>query len=33
VRDAAQAQPGTTVLVTVGRGSFAARSDGPIDEP
>jgi exodeoxyribonuclease VII large subunit len=33
VRDAAQAEPGTTVVVTVGRGSFAARSDGPIPEP
>jgi exodeoxyribonuclease VII large subunit len=32
VRDAAQAQPGAAVLVTVGRGSFAARSEGPIDE-
>jgi exodeoxyribonuclease VII large subunit len=33
VRDAEQAQAGTPVLVTVGRGSFAARSDGPIPEP
>jgi exodeoxyribonuclease VII large subunit len=33
VRDAAQAPQGATVLVTVGRGSFAARSDGPIEEP
>jgi exodeoxyribonuclease VII large subunit len=33
VRDAEQAKPGVAVLVTVGRGSFAARSDGPIPEP
>ncbi|GAA3211815.1 exodeoxyribonuclease VII large subunit [Microbacterium terregens] len=33
VRDAAQAQPGVPVLVTVGRGSFAARSEGPVEEP
>ncbi|GAA1939720.1 exodeoxyribonuclease VII large subunit [Microbacterium aoyamense] len=32
VRDAAQAPSGTPVVVTVGEGSFAARSDGPIDE-
>jgi exodeoxyribonuclease VII large subunit len=33
VRDAAQAPPGTAVVVTVGRGSFAGRSEGPIAEP
>ncbi|MDN3494617.1 exodeoxyribonuclease VII large subunit [Planococcus sp. APC 4015] len=32
VRDAAQAPAGAAVVVTVGEGSFAARSDGPIDE-
>jgi exodeoxyribonuclease VII large subunit len=32
VRDAAQAPAGTPVIVTVAEGSFAARSDGPIDE-
>jgi exodeoxyribonuclease VII large subunit len=32
VRDATQAPEGTPVLVTVGRGSFAARSDGPVAE-
>ena len=32
VRDAAQAPAGTGVLVTVGEGSFAARSEGPISE-
>jgi exodeoxyribonuclease VII large subunit len=32
VRDAGQAPVGTGVLVTVGRGSFAARSEGPIAE-
>ncbi|MDJ1113430.1 exodeoxyribonuclease VII large subunit [Microbacterium dauci] len=32
VRDAAQAQPGDAVVVTVGRGSFAARSEGEIAE-
>jgi exodeoxyribonuclease VII large subunit len=32
VRDAAQAPSGTEVLVTVAQGSFAARSEGPIDE-
>ncbi len=32
VRDAAQASPGTPVLVTVGRGSFAARSEGEVAE-
>ncbi len=32
VRDATQAPEGTAVLVTVGRGSFAARSDGPVAE-
>ncbi|MCR2762277.1 exodeoxyribonuclease VII large subunit [Microbacterium sp. zg.B48] len=33
VRDSAQAQPGAHVVVTVGRGSFAARSEGPVEEP
>lgn len=34
VRDAAQAPGGTEVVVTVARGSFAARSDGPLaDDP
>ena len=32
VRDAAQAPAGSAVLVTVGRGSFAARSDGEVPE-
>ncbi|HWM17284.1 MAG TPA: exodeoxyribonuclease VII large subunit, partial [Microbacterium sp.] len=32
VRDAAQASQGTPVLVTVGRGSFAARSEGELPE-
>ncbi len=32
VRDAQQAPHGTTVVVTVGRGSFAARSEGEIEE-
>lgn len=32
VRDASQATPGTSVAVTVGRGSFAARSEGEIPE-
>jgi exodeoxyribonuclease VII large subunit len=32
VRDAAQAPPGTGVVVTVGRGSFAARSEGELSE-
>jgi exodeoxyribonuclease VII large subunit len=32
VRDAEQAPAGSTVLVRVGRGSFSARSDGPVDE-
>jgi len=32
VRDAAQATAGTDVAVTVARGSFAARSEGPLDE-
>ncbi|WP_127475779.1 exodeoxyribonuclease VII large subunit [Microbacterium sulfonylureivorans] len=32
VRDAAQAPPATPVVVTVGRGSFAARSEGEIAE-
>jgi len=32
VRDAAQAAQGTPVLVTVGRGSFAARSEGELPE-
>jgi exodeoxyribonuclease VII large subunit len=32
VRDAAQAKPGDAVVVTVGRGSFAARSEGEIAE-
>ena len=32
VRDAAQAPAGTGVVVTVGRGSFAARSEGEIAE-
>jgi exodeoxyribonuclease VII large subunit len=32
VRDAAQAPASTAVVVTVGRGSFAARSEGPIEE-
>ncbi|MEH3089771.1 MAG: exodeoxyribonuclease VII large subunit [Microbacterium arborescens] len=32
VRDASQAEPGTRVVVTVGRGSFAARSEGEIAE-
>ena len=32
VRDAAQAEPGARVVVTVGRGSFAARSEGEIAE-
>ncbi|WP_345803165.1 exodeoxyribonuclease VII large subunit [Microbacterium sp. AZCO] len=32
VRDAAQAPAGTEVVVTVGRGSFAARSEGQIAE-
>ncbi|MEV4688848.1 exodeoxyribonuclease VII large subunit [Microbacterium sp. LWH3-1.2] len=32
VRDAAQAPASTSVVVTVGRGSFAARSDGEITE-
>jgi exodeoxyribonuclease VII large subunit len=33
VRDAEQAASGTPVIITVGRGSFAARSEGPIEEP
>ncbi len=32
VRDAAQAAPGVDVVVTVGRGSFAARSQGEVTE-
>ncbi|WP_137843976.1 exodeoxyribonuclease VII large subunit [Microbacterium sp. 2FI] len=32
VRDAAQAAVGAEVVVTVGRGSFAARSEGPVSE-
>ncbi|SDH04673.1 exodeoxyribonuclease VII large subunit [Microbacterium pygmaeum] len=32
VRDAAQAPAGAPVIVTVGRGSFAARSDGQVSE-
>ena len=32
VRDAGQAPPGSDVTVTVGRGSFAARSVGEIAE-
>jgi exodeoxyribonuclease VII large subunit len=32
VRDAAQASAGTPVLITVGRGSFAARSEGAVAE-
>jgi exodeoxyribonuclease VII large subunit len=32
VRDAAQAAAGADVVVTVGRGSFAARSAGPVSE-
>ncbi|MDF2492035.1 MAG: xseA, partial [Microbacterium sp.] len=32
VRDAAQAPDGTEVVVTVGRGSFAARSAGEVPE-
>ena len=32
VRDAAQAEPGAKVVVTVARGSFAARSDGEVAE-
>lgn len=32
VRDATQAPPGAAVVVTVGRGSFAARSEGEIAE-
>src|SRR5690606_12459634 len=32
VRDAAQAPAAAPVVVTVGRGSFAARSEGPISE-
>jgi len=32
VRDAAQAPAGATVVVTVGEGSFAARSEGPLSE-
>ncbi|WP_434810258.1 exodeoxyribonuclease VII large subunit [Microbacterium sp. bgisy189] len=32
IRDAAQAEPGAAVVVTVARGSFAARSDGEVAE-
>lgn len=32
IRDAADAKPGAAVVVTVGRGSFAARSDGEVGE-
>ena len=32
VRDATQAPAGADVLVTVAQGSFAARSEGPVEE-